>query len=56
VRKVARHAPRVGDVVQREVADGRVLLEQEGEGLADAAGGAEDGDLGLFFVLWFRGF
>lgn len=34
------------DVVQGELGDPGVELEQQGEGLADTTGGAEDGDLG----------
>jgi len=34
------------DVVQSQVGDAGVHLEEEGEGLANAASGAEDGDLG----------
>lgn len=34
------------DVVEGELSDEGVELEEEGERLADAAGGTEDGDLG----------
>lgn len=34
------------DVVQGQLGDSWVELQQQGERLADAAGGAEDGDLG----------
>ena len=48
VREVGRDARRVGDIKEAELADERVLLEQQRERLADAAGGAEHRDLGLF--------
>lgn len=34
------------DVVESELSDVGVELEEEGQGLANAAGGTEDGDLG----------
>lgn len=36
-----------GDIVEGELGDEGVELHEEGEGLADAASGAEDGDLTL---------
>lgn len=35
------------DVVQRELRDTRVELEQQRQGLANATGSTEDGDLGV---------
>lgn len=37
------------DVVEGQLSDAGVELEEEGEGLADTAGGTEDGDLGKLF-------
>jgi hypothetical protein len=47
VGQVGGDAGGVGNVVQQELADERRRLEQQRERLADAAGGAEHGDLGL---------
>ena len=37
---------RKADVVEGQLGDPRVELEQQGEGLANATSGTEDGDLG----------
>lgn len=47
VADVSCDAGSSGDIVEGEVGDERVELHEEGEGLADAAGGSEDGDLAL---------
>lgn len=47
VADVGGDAGCAGDIVEGEGGDEGVKLHEEGEGLADAAGGAEDGDLAL---------
>ena len=44
---VSGDAGSAGDVVESESGDERVELHEHGEGLADAAGGAEDRHLAL---------
>lgn len=47
VADVSCDAGSSGDIVEGKVGDEWVELHEEGEGLADAAGGSEDGDLAL---------
>jgi len=46
VRDIRRNTRSTLDIVQGELADTRVELEEQGERLADTAGGAEDGYFG----------
>ena len=45
MRKISRHTRRIHDIITRQLIDERRQLEQETKGLADAAGGSEDGHL-----------
>ena len=45
--QVGRHPGGVRDVVQGELSDGRVDLEKEGQGLADATRRSQHGYLGI---------